>query len=260
MVTIDLDKCIGCEKCVLVCPFTILDMKDGKPIPNSNKRCLECMHCAAICPQNAIGYGDKEGILPRDYPKFPENLPKILEGYLMTRRSYRHFIPTAVPMDIMNHAIWVSDWAPSAKNQHPTKWIVINDDNKIRQMMDHILEYVKETGLSSEILEEYNHGNNVVVGTAKTLLLAYASTKAINPPVDSALALHTVELILQSKGIGTCWAGYLTRMCNQIPALQEMLKLPEGFQVYGALMVGYTDNEAYNNIPQRLKKSDAQWL
>ena len=86
-----------------------------------------------------------------------------------------------------------------------------------------ILEYVDETGVSPEIASEMETGNNVVMGTAKTLLLAYANDNAISPETDTAIAMTTAELYLQAKGIGTCWAGYLKRMANNIPGIREML-------------------------------------
>lgn len=260
MVTIDLEKCIGCLKCVSVCPFSVLHIVDGKPEMKDEELCIKCLHCAAACPQNAICLGGLEGILSVEMPEFPKDDHKLIEGHLMTRRSYRHFKPEPVPKDILMNALKVSAWAPSAKNQHPARWIIINDEDKISRIMDHILEYVRETGVSKEIAEVYERGHNVVMGNAKTLILAYARTSAINPPVDTALALYHVELMLQSQGIGTCWAGYLTRMCNQVPALRELFKLPEDCQFYGSLMAGYPENEKYIHIPNRHKQPDIQWL
>jgi nitroreductase/NAD-dependent dihydropyrimidine dehydrogenase PreA subunit len=260
MVTIDLEKCIGCLNCVLVCPFNVLNVEEEKPAVGEDNLCIKCLHCAAACPQNAIRLGEFEGILPEEMPELPENSQQLIEGYLMTRRSYRHFKPEPVPRDILKNALRVSAWAPSAKNQHPAKWIVINDENKIKTMMDHILTYVRETGVSPEIVKLYELGHNVVMGNARTLLLAYARTTAINPPVDTALALYHADLVLQSQGIGTCWAGYLTRMCNQVPALRDILRLPEDCQFYGALMIGYPEKEKYIHIPNRHKQPDIQWL
>jgi nitroreductase len=137
---------------------------------------------------------------------------------------------------------------------------VIRDEDRISEMMKFILDYVKETGASPEVAELYGLGQNEVTGTAKTLILGYAKTDAINPPVDTALALHNAELVLQSQGIGTCWAGYLVRFCNLIPAIREMLALPENCHVYGALMAGYPENERYIHIPNRHKQPDIRWL
>lgn len=260
MITIDSEKCIGCFKCVSACPFEVLHTTEKQPEMSDDKLCIKCLHCAAACPQKAISLGELDGVLSEEMPKFPKNFHNLIQGHLMTRRSYRNYKPEQVPKDILSNALKVSAWAPSAKNQHPAKWIVISDDDKINIIMEHILEYVKETGISPEIAELYQHGHNVVMGNAKTLILAYSRTNAINPPVDTALALYNVELMLQAQGIGTCWAGYLTRMCNQVPAIREILKLPEDCQVYGALMVGYPKDEKYIHIPNRHKQPNIQWL
>lgn len=260
MIKIDSTKCIGCLKCVSVCPFNVLDIENKRPKANEEKPCIKCLHCAAACPQNAVYFDNIEGIIQQEEPKHPENHPEIIEGHLMRRRSYRHFKPEAVPKEILNHALTVSEWAPSAKNQHPAKWIVVRDENTITLIMDHILDYVKETGTSPEIAALYERGYNVVMGNAKTLLLSYARTDSINPFADTTLAMYTVELLLQSQGIGTCWAGYLMRMCNQVPALKKLFNLPEGCQFYGAMMMGFPENENYIHIPNRLKQPDIQWL
>lgn len=260
MITIDLEKCIGCFKCAAVCPFNVISKENGIPETGDDKFCVKCLHCAAACPRNAIRLGELDGVLPDEIPEFPENLKELIEGHLMTRRSYRHFKPEPVSKDIINEALRVSAWAPSAKNQHPAKWIVISDEKNISRMMDFILQYVKETGIHPEIAKLYGLGRNVVMGNAKTLLLAYARTDSINAPVDTALAIYNAELMLQAQGIGTCWAGYLTRLSNQIPGILEMLDLPEGCQFYGALMIGYPDNEKYIRIPNRHKQPDIRWL
>ena len=259
MINIDLEKCIGCLKCVSVCPFKVIDIEEGKP-KAKDKLCVKCLHCAAACSENAISLDNIEGVLPEEMPAFPDNFQQLMEGFLMTRRSYRHFKPEPVPKEIMSNALRVSAWAPSAKNQHPTKWIVVNDEKKISKIMEYILQYVRETGNSPEIEKLYESGLNVVLGNAKTILIAYAKIDSINPPVDTALALYNAELVLQSQGIGTCWAGYLTRLTNQIPALKDFLKIPEGFQLYGAMMAGYPENEEYIHIPNRQKQPIIDWL
>lgn len=49
------DGCIGCGKCVRLCPLNNISLKDGKPIWGND--CTHCMACIGNCPVEAIEYG-----------------------------------------------------------------------------------------------------------------------------------------------------------------------------------------------------------
>lgn len=58
---IDIEKCKGCELCIVVCPEGILEMskafnKAGVPYPVciDKECCTACTSCAIICPEAAI--------------------------------------------------------------------------------------------------------------------------------------------------------------------------------------------------------------
>lgn len=256
------DKCISCSKCRQVCPFNVIEYIEGKPRLNPDKVCLKCMHCAIICPVGAVQYNGENAVLERDVPELTEEFPELLEVHLMKRRSYRHFKTQPVDRECLEHALQIASWAPSAKNEHPTKYIIVDNKQTIDKIMKIILEFAEKNHELDLIVKEYQEGNNPVMGNAPTLLLAYAPANAINPIVDSTLKLYTAELILQAKGIGSCWAGYLTRLSNSIPELKELFDLPEGNTFVAALMLGYPDYnvEHYDAVPERIKKQDIRWL
>ena len=66
------DKCIGCGKCVNVCPLQNITLEDGKP--KWNGHCTMCMACYHHCPVNAIQYGTATEGKGQYYYRKPENI------------------------------------------------------------------------------------------------------------------------------------------------------------------------------------------
>lgn len=59
-VTVDLNKCVGCGKCMTVCKSNALQ-KEDKKIKLNKTNCLNCGKCADICPFGAMEV-EKKGI------------------------------------------------------------------------------------------------------------------------------------------------------------------------------------------------------
>ena len=57
------DACIGCGKCVELCPLNNIHLENGKPVWGKN--CTHCMACICYCPKEAIEYGRKSKGEPR---------------------------------------------------------------------------------------------------------------------------------------------------------------------------------------------------
>lgn len=262
MLKVNEKKCVRCYKCLSVCPFTVLEKKEnGVPGLVQGKTCLQCMHCASICPVKAYENDGEPAVMDQRIDLLNKEFKEDLVKHIMRRRSIRHFTNEPVDKDVIMKVLDIASWAPSAKNQHPTKYIVVTSKDTINKMMEIILDYVKKTGISPEVVTEYESGNNVVMGEASTLLIAYARDNAVNPPGDTYISMTTAELLFQSQGIGTCWCGYLTRFLNAIPELKELLpQIPEGNSFYASFMMGYPKDEEYIHIPIRVKSADINWV
>ncbi len=50
------ESCIGCGKCVSLCPLNNIELKDKKPVWKNP--CAHCMACIGNCPVEAIEYGN----------------------------------------------------------------------------------------------------------------------------------------------------------------------------------------------------------
>jgi len=51
--TVDENGCIGCGRCLNVCPVNAIEMVAGKAIIDHDK-CIGCNRCIGVCPVNAI--------------------------------------------------------------------------------------------------------------------------------------------------------------------------------------------------------------
>lgn len=49
-------ECIGCHKCMEVCPVGNIDFKSGRP--RWGNKCISCTACFHICPTHAVEYGN----------------------------------------------------------------------------------------------------------------------------------------------------------------------------------------------------------
>lgn len=48
------ERCVGCSRCVDVCPHNVFDIADGKARIIRRDDCVECGACALNCPAAAL--------------------------------------------------------------------------------------------------------------------------------------------------------------------------------------------------------------
>ena len=64
---LDVERCIGCGRCVEVCPHGVFTLADGKSVMADRDACMECGACARNCPVKALevrsGVGCAAGLL-----------------------------------------------------------------------------------------------------------------------------------------------------------------------------------------------------
>lgn len=87
-------KCVGCGKCVSVCPEQAIEVKDKKAHIDLDK-CIGCGECLTVCPVKAIGMDWSE-----DFPNFIERMTEYGYGVHKAhekRAGYMNFLLNITP-------------------------------------------------------------------------------------------------------------------------------------------------------------------
>jgi coenzyme F420-reducing hydrogenase delta subunit len=50
----DVNECVGCDKCIFICPYEALEFESFATPKLINEKCMGCGACQLVCPQHAI--------------------------------------------------------------------------------------------------------------------------------------------------------------------------------------------------------------
>lgn len=246
----DAEKCLRCGRCAKSCGTGFVRMRDGAPTTGGHIRCIGCGHCVAACPVGAVTLNGEGAVTP------PEDT---LEAIFLRRRSIRKYKSEPPARKLIQRALDIAQYAPSGKNRHANRWTVIYGAESCRRISDMALDFCRETGQNPELLHLAEKGLDLLTGRAPLVIVGWSPDKALNPCVDTVIAMHTVQMVLEQHGLGCCWGGYLRSITNQSPALRDQLGIPADASMQCCMMVGYPDGETYPNIPPR-PAAEALWL
>jgi len=137
---------------------------------------------------------------------------------LENRRSIRSYQEKVIPLEIINSIINDSILAPSAGNEQPWKFIIVNNRDMISRISNESKKNILERIASnpSDYAKKYekmlqNESFNIFYNApAVILILGEASLK--NLYVDCALAASYLMMSATSRGLGTCWTNFGTEI------------------------------------------------
>ena len=154
---------------------------------------------------------------------------------IMTRRSCRKFKEEAVPHELVEEIVGVASYAPSWKNTQITRYIVIEDKEKLQRIADDGVldfEYNKKTISRCPML--------VIVTMVKNRSGyekdgSFTTSKGDRWEMfDAGIATQTFCLAAHEKGLGSVIMGIFDEA-----KLAEVVSIPDGQQVAALVAVGY---------------------
>lgn len=238
--TVDKDLCIGCGACVAACSKGIfVPDADGK-MDTLQEACLNCFHCTAACPVMAVGC---DGLTAEQL--YGEYAAEPLTALMQKRRSIRHFGAEMPEKAFLQRVLDRAAFAPSARNEHPTRWTVVLSREKMEELFRLTVEWARRVDLEALVHSVEVLGRNPITCGASCAVIGCCRPDACSPETDTAIAMTHAELLLAEAGWGTCWSGYLRRGILGDPAIRALAGIPQGCEPYAVLLVGKAEGEEY---------------
>jgi len=142
---------------------------------------------------------------------------------LYERTSIRSFLDRPVEADNVERLLRAAMCAPSAGNQQPWEFVVVDD----RFLIDALRDMSSYTG---------------ALKTAPLAIVVCGRTKNLRFPHDtpSDLSAATENILLEAVhlGLGACWLGTAPDAAR-MAAVKRTLRLPDGLEAYSVLAIGY---------------------
>jgi len=142
---------------------------------------------------------------------------------IFNRRSIRKYTEKPVPEELIEKILRAGMAAPSAGNEQPWHFIVINDKS--------ILNEIPKIHPYSQMLKEASHA---IVVCADLSLQKYEGYWV----QDCSAATENMLIMAQDLGLGSVWLGVYPNE-NRVKELKKLLGLPENVMPLSIISVGY---------------------
>lgn len=260
-------------KCVKDCPSNAINIERG----SINSNCIHCGHCVAICPESTIFPDEGEieklhslRVSPIDFRQLSANI-----------RTCRSYHKKEVEEETLKLLTDNMKHYPSASNARPVKIVIVKTEELIQKLnqqtalklintikmvtsplLKPILKLVAPK-MNISKLDDYKRqfiarnkpGSSLVCHHAPAVMLFHAPvTKYGMAAADAYIWSTYTSIYANTLGLGTCFNGFITNAMERSKAMRREFSIPDGHQVYAALLIGHPrvkyTNEAGRKMPK----------
>lgn len=272
---IDAERCIGCGKCIPVCPSETLAMRDGKAVVTGAES-LQCGHCAAVCPVGAVRVGalDPDMLHFSSFDLDPAWIPPgrtdpaLLIQLMASRRSCRNFKADPVPREALLDLVKAACTAPSGTNTQAWTFTILPDRDAVLALGSRVLGFFERiVGLSGnpflrnalrivgrnelhEFHRDYSakvrmaidefrdSGRDRLFHGATAVILVGSGPDGSTPAEDALLATQNLLLAAHAMGYGTCLIGFAVEALMRDASIGRALGIPSAERVHAVVAIG----------------------
>lgn len=149
---------------------------------------------------------------------------KTLEA-IQSRRSVRKYTDQPIPKEIIQSLLEAAMNAPSAGNQQPWHFIVI-DDKK----------------LMNEVTKVHPHSRMITQAPLAILICADESLEKYKGrwPMDCSAAMQNLLLAAHAQGLGAVWVGIYPEI-ERIEGIRKIFNIPDNITPFSLMPLGFPD-------------------
>jgi len=246
---VDQTKCTKCRMCIEVCPAKIIVMGENVPEITIEERCIACGHCVAVCSQAALD--NEKNPLAKQVPieTFPVLDPSTAARFLRSRHSVRCYKREPVKHETMLKLLDMARFAETAGNSQGLSYLVMDDPEILQKIIAVTVDWMEEQYLGGHswaarygrYISVYREtGQDVILRSAPTVVFALAAEELRTGWDNARYSLAYAEIYATTLGLGTVWGGFVELCATaKYQPLLELLPIPQGKKVCGAIMAGY---------------------
>jgi len=162
---------------------------------------------------------------------------------LQKRRAIRDFEEREVPSKIIDEILQESTLAPSASNNQPCRFVVVqcrktikalSDESKANLLRDHAEKKIK---LDSNYVTFLQNENFNVFYNASCLIYIVGAKSVGSLDVDAALAASYIMFSAAARNLGTCWIALGANIRD--PQLKGELGISDNHRIVAPIILGY---------------------
>jgi len=264
ILAIDLKQCSKCGVCAKVCPTKVIEFTSTGPKEERAFLCVSCGHCVAACPVDAIKHLSLSGkfpIMEKSDITF-EQLVKLTQN----RRSIRNYKPDPIPEALLDTILQSAKYCPTGSNAQEINYLVISDPKRLEIIRRSVVNLFSSKLLCSlfslffgrdriklmqAMAAQIQQGNDFLLRGAPVLIILHVKKKTPMRYLDAGIAGHHINLACECLGIGACWIGYHSKLCQLFKSVASASMVPKGHEVVGSLVIGYPAIKYYKTCSRR---------
>lgn len=252
---VDTEKCVGCGKCVRVCPGGILELNEAKKAEMAEFQefgwngCWKCEHCLAVCPTGAISIFDHrpENSLPAVKR---EAAAPMLDALISNRHSCRRYQDKNVERTLIRHMLERLSHAPNGGNKQQVEFTLIDDKEQMetfRRLAYSRMEELAAQGIYPEGFDKASYKDmkrwektvrpDMLFCGAPHILIPHAPLGHGEPIQDVIVAGTYFELLCASRGLGSVMMTFPLDALKQMPDIRALLNISEHH--YMGMIIGF---------------------